>query len=80
MYGADDCLPLSGQPHQQLQHRGRHEGVQPAGRLVTEQQRRVSQHLYIYIYIYCTVEKAKVVAAVLGTELLQYLAALAILH
>ncbi len=38
MYGADDSLALSGQAAQQAHHRGRHEGVQAACRLVAEQE------------------------------------------
>jgi len=42
VYGADDGLALPGQAAQQAHHRGRHEGVQAARRLVAEQERRIS--------------------------------------
>ena len=51
MNGADDGFALPGQAPQQAHHRGRHEGVQAAGRLVTEQQHRVGQHLDITHYV-----------------------------
>ena len=55
MYRADDSLALPGQAAQQAHHGGRHEGVQTARRLITEEERWVSQNLqYMILSIVAT--------------------------